>query len=164
MPEYHPVTKEITSLLAKHDMWFETFEHEPVRTSEEAAAIRPNYTLSQGAKALVMRVKKTKSQKFFVMLIMAADKKVDFAKVKSYYEAKDVRFALEEELREITNGVEPGGVPPFGNLFDLEVVVDPSLLVHEKIVFNAGDRSFSVGMYLKDYIELVKPKEVEITQ
>ena len=162
--EYHHVTTQITTLLESHHMWFETFEHEPVRTSEEAAATRPEYTLSQGAKALLVRVKKTKAEKFFALLVIAADKKGDFAKVKAHYGAKDVRFALPDELEEVTGGVEPGGVPPFGNLFGIPVLVDPSLLVHEKIVFNAGDRRFSVGMKLEDYMTLVEPTVVEITQ
>jgi len=53
-------------------------------------------------------------------------------------------------------------VPPFGNLFDIEVIVDPQLFENEKIVFNAGDKSFSVGMYSKDYLQLVDPQVVSI--
>jgi prolyl-tRNA editing enzyme YbaK/EbsC (Cys-tRNA(Pro) deacylase) len=60
-------------------------------------------------------------------------------------------------VKEITNGVLPGGVPPLGNLFGLEVYADNGLLGNEKIVFNAGDRSYSVAMRSKDYIDLVKP-------
>lgn len=35
--DYHPLTKQITDLLTKNNYWFETFQHEPVLTSEEAA-------------------------------------------------------------------------------------------------------------------------------
>ena len=38
--KHHPVAKQITDLLANNNCWFETFEHEPVRTSEEASKIR----------------------------------------------------------------------------------------------------------------------------
>ena len=66
-------------------------------------------------------------------------------------------------MAQLTNGVQPGGVPPFGNLFGLEVVVDPQLLQNEKIVFNAGDRSFSVGMKSADYQRIVAPRIATIT-
>ena len=63
----------------------------------------------------------------------------------------------------MTKGVLPGGVPPFGNLFDLEVIVDPKLLENEKIIFNAGDRCFSIAMKSKDYTTLISPTIVNIT-
>ena len=134
--KYHPVTKQITDLLQKNNFWFETFEHEPVRTSEEAAKIRTGYSLHQGAKAMIVRVKISEKHRKFVMLVLPADLRFDNAKVKDFFHAKDIRFATEEEVSEITKGVQPGGVPPFGNLFELEVVVDPKLLDNEKIVFN----------------------------
>ena len=59
-------------------------------------------------------------------------------------------------------GVEPGGVPPFGNLFALRVIADPTLFENEKIIFNAGDRGFSVAMRSEDYRRLVNPEVVEI--
>ncbi len=154
---YHPVVDQIISLLEERHFWFETFEHEPVRTSEEAAKIRSGYTLDQGAKALIVRVKYSSSDKKFVMLVVPGNVRFDKQKTSEYLKTKDIRFATEDEVSEITSGVELGGVPPFGNLFGLQVIVDPSLLQHEKIIFNAGDRRFSVAVYSKDYVTLVKP-------
>lgn len=156
--KYHPVVFQIVGLLEKNQLWFETFEHEPVRTSEEAANIRDGYDLSQGAKALLIRVKVTNSDKKFAMVVLPGDKRFSAEKVKQLFQAKDVRFATVAEVAEITNGVQPGGVPPFGNVFGLEVIVDPSLLQNEKIIFNAGDKSFSIGMKSSDYKSLVQPK------
>lgn len=156
--KYHKVTTQILDLLKANNIWFETFEHEPVRTSEEAAKIRDGYTLHQGAKALIVRVRISNANKKFVMLVFPGDLRFDNSKIKKLFNAKDVRFATEEEVLRLTDNVQPGGVPPFGNLFDLEVVVDPSLLQNEKIVFNAGDRSFSIGMKSIDYKMIVSPK------
>ena len=83
-------------------------------------------------------------------------------KVKKLFGAKDIRFATEEEVLALTNGVQPGGVPPLGNLFHLEVVTDQGVLDHEKIIFNAGDKRFSVAMKTEDYKTLVDPKVNEI--
>lgn len=155
------VTK-IVDLLKNGGYWFETFEHEPVRTSEEAGRVRTGYSQAQGAKAMIVRVKKSGTDKSFAMLVLPGDKRFDFDKVKQLFGARDIRFATEEEVVNITDGVLPGGVPPFGNLFGLPVVADPLLFENEKIVFNAGDRSFSVAMKSADYQKIVGPRVVEI--
>lgn len=156
LSNYHPVVSQILNLLQKKNLWHETFEHTPVRTSEEAAKIRVGYTLTQGTKALIVRVK-AGGKKFFVMLVIPGDKKFNSDKVKVLLHSKDIRFATEEEVINITDGVLPGGVPPFGNLFNIPVYLDPTVLENEKIIFNAGDRSFSIAMKSKDYLIMVNP-------
>ncbi len=162
LTKYHTAVTKIVDLLESGGYWLETFEHEPVRTSEEAAKVRTGYTLAQGAKAMIVRVKKSSADKFFAMLVLPGDKRFDADKVKQLFGAKDIRFATEEEVERITGGVEPGGVPPFGNLFGLEVVADPTLFENEKIIFNAGDRSFSVAMKSDDYRKIVGPRVADL--
>jgi len=153
---YHEVVSRVLNLLKANNCWYETFEHEPVRTSEEAAKTRPGYTLHQGAKAMI--VKAQRAQTRFVMLVLPADLRFDNSKVKLLLNARDLRFASEPEVLELTGGVQPGAVPPFGNLFQLDVVADPGLFANQRIVFNAGDRSFSVAMMAEDYKRIVDPK------
>jgi Ala-tRNA(Pro) deacylase len=161
--DYHKVASQIIELLKKNNVWFESFEHTPVRTSEEAAKIRTGYILHQGAKAIIVRVKVTNTNKKFAMLVVPGDLRFDNDKVKKVFNAKDIRFATEEEVATLTNGVQPGGVPPFGNLFGLEVLADPLLFENEKIIFNAGDKRLSVGIKSVDYRSLVNPRVVSIT-
>lgn len=161
--QYNKTVNEIKKLLTDNNSWFETFEHAPVRTSEEAAKIRKGYSLGQGAKAIIIRVKISGEGKKFVMLVIPGDLRFNNDKVKQLFNAKDIRFATEEEVADLTGGILPGGVPPFGNLFNLEVIVDPKLMENEKIVFNAGDRCFSIAMKREDYKKLVKPKIADIT-
>lgn len=156
--EFHQVTKQITDLLQENNCWFQTFEHAPVRTSEDAAKLRPGFSLHQGAKALIIRTKGPQKEKRFVMLVFPADLKFDAKKVKSILGIKDLSFATEEEVSSVTCGIQAGGVPPFGNLFKLDVLADESLFANEKIIFNAGDRSFSVAMKSEDYQKLVGPQ------
>jgi prolyl-tRNA editing enzyme YbaK/EbsC (Cys-tRNA(Pro) deacylase) len=154
---YHPVVEKIKRLLKENNIEFETFEHEAVRTSEEAAKVRTGYTIQQGAKALLVRVKISNQDKKFVMVVVPGDKRFDNQKLKNLFGAKDIRFATEPEVGEITGGVMPGGVPPFGNLFGLEVYVDNSLFNLERIIFNAGDKRYSIGMKSIDYKNVVNP-------
>lgn len=160
--KYHNITTQIKNILDNNNIWYETFEHEPVRTSEEASKVRHGYTIKQGAKAIIVRIKISSNDKRFVMLVVPGDLKFDSNKIKSLYNAKDIRFATEEEVHKITSGVLPGGVSPFGNLFKLEVIADKKLFDNEKIIFNAGDKRFSIGMNSQDYTTIVKPKIVDI--
>jgi len=159
---YHEVVSKILDSLRQNNCWFETFEHEPVRTSEEAAKTRPGYSLHQGAKAMIVKAKGTQTR--FVMRVLPADLRFDNSRLKVLLQAKDIRLATEHEVSELTGGVQPGAVPPFGNLFRLEVVADHKLFGNEKIVFNAGDRSFSVAMRAEDYKRIVDPQIASIAR
>ena len=162
--KYHPVVNQIIELIKKSSFWYESFEHAPVKTSEEAAKIRIGYTLQQGAKAMIVKVKKSPTDEKFAMLVLPGDLRFDNKKVKKLLQAKDICFATPEEIATVTNGVQVGGVPPFGNLFGIEVFADPQLFENEKIIFNAGDRSFSIAMKSVDYQTLVNPQIYPITK
>jgi prolyl-tRNA editing enzyme YbaK/EbsC (Cys-tRNA(Pro) deacylase) len=162
---YHPVVEKIVSLLKQHAVWFETFEHEPVRTSEEAAKVRTgDYGLKNGTKALIVKVTPKSGEEIYMMLIVSGDKRFDKKKVKAYLQHKDMRFATEEEVTSVTGGVQVGGVPPFGTLFGLRVIVDTSVFDNEKIIFNAGDKRFSIGMLARDFKKIVNPEIADIAQ
>jgi len=91
------------------------------------------------------------------MLVFPADTKFDSKLVKTAIQARSISFATEEEVSRLAEGVQVGGVPPFGNLFDLPVYADESLFGNEEIIFNAGDRSFSIAMKSSDYRDIVRP-------
>ena len=72
-------------------------------------------------------------------------------------DVKKIRFVTEQELSELTGGIQRGGVPPFGHLFGLQTYLDETLLKHHKIIFNAGDRRVSIAVFLKDYLAVEQP-------
>lgn len=153
----HDIFHQILDVVKKDGCWHESFEHgETVRTSEEAAALRPGYTLAEGAKALIVRIKIPNQGKSFVMAVLPGDKKFDSKKLKLAAGANDLRFATEAEVAELTSGVQPGGVPPFGNLFGIKVFADNGIFLNEKIIFNAG-RDVSIAIKSADYKTLVHP-------
>ena len=166
MTDYHKTVELIKELLNQNNVNYKTFEHEAVRTSEEAAAIRPEYTLAQGAKALIVRIKKKgvpkEEEKQFVQMVVPGDAKFDPKKARAELNAKDIRFATEAEVIELTDGVQPGGVPPFGILWGLPVFVEETLLNNDEIIFNAGDKRYSIAMPSSDYVKVVEPSVVAV--
>jgi len=160
--KYHPVVQKIKELLESRQIKYDYFEHEPVRTSEEASKIRPGYTLKQGAKALVVKLYLRGGEEKFVMLVVPGDARLNSKKVKKLFDAKDLRFATEEEVGDITSGVQVGGVPPFGSLFGLQIYMDPQVEQNERIVFNAGDRRVSIALACADYVLVEHPIMTEL--
>jgi Ala-tRNA(Pro) deacylase len=130
--------------------------HAPVYTSEEAAAVR-GVALCTGAKALVV-----KAGEEFLLLVVPADRKLDSKKARTGLGVKSMRFASKEEVEQLT-GLEPGSIPPFGSLFGLKSHCDPALGLNERINFNAGDHSISIGMSYSDYVTVEGPVMVEMT-
>jgi Ala-tRNA(Pro) deacylase len=124
--------------------------HEPVFTSEQAAAAR-GVPLGSGAKALVV-----KAGEKFVMLIVPADRKLDSKKARASLGVKAIRFATKEEVLDLT-GLQPGSIPPFGSLFNLSTYVDPALAEHPSINFNAGDHAISIQMTHADFLKAEQP-------
>lgn len=160
--EYHSVVQRLIELLESHKVVFESFEHEPVRTSEEAAKIRPGYTLKQGTKALIVKLYLRGGVEKYVMLVVPGDARFDSKKVKKLFDAKDLRFATEEEVAQVTGGVQVGGVPPFGSLFGLETTMDPHVKENERVIFNAGDRKVSVAIKVSDFILAESPRVADL--
>src|SRR4051812_10390975 len=126
---------------------FTVLRHEPVYTSEEAAAVRGT-PLSSGAKALVV-----KAGDRFVLLVLPADRKLDSRRAREALAARSVRFASKEEVERLTS-LQPGSIPPFGSLFNLPTYCDPALGDNPSINFNAGDHAISVQMSYDTFLAL----------
>jgi Ala-tRNA(Pro) deacylase len=144
------VFERINAWLQEQGIPFTVLRHEPVYTSEQAAAVRGT-PLSSGAKALVV-----KAGERFVLLVLPADRKLDSRRARDGLGAKALRFASREEVEKLT-GLQPGSIPPFGSLFGLPTYCDPALAENPSINFNAGDHSISVQMGHADYVQVEKP-------
>jgi Ala-tRNA(Pro) deacylase len=137
----------LVSLLREEGADFRVTQHEPVTTSAEAAAVRGT-DLRSGAKAMLV-----KSKSGLVLVVLAADRKVDWKQLAPLVGGKGARFATGDELREAT-GLSKGAVPPFGGLFGLRTIYDAGLLDVESVNFNAGSHTDSIAMSRADLIRI----------
>jgi Ala-tRNA(Pro) deacylase len=91
------------------------------------------------------------------MAVVPASFKVDLLKLKKYLGADTVEVAAEADFREHFPDCETGAMPPFGNLYGMEVFADSSLAVDKEIAFNAGSHRELVRMAFADFRGLVNP-------
>jgi Ala-tRNA(Pro) deacylase len=148
MPE--AVTERLLGLLVDGNADYEIMRHAPVRTSEEAAAIRGT-PAEHGAKALVFQ-----ADDRTVLLVLQGTRRMDNRAFKRAYGVKNLRLLPSEDLTALT-GLEPGAVPPFGRLLGFPTYADERLLSLPRIAFNAGSRSVSVVLATADYVRLEQP-------
>ena len=150
------VFEQLHGWLTRQGVPFTVLRHEPVFTSEQAAAVRGT-PLASGAKALVV-----KAGDDFLLLVVPADRKLDSKKARTALGVKAMRFASREEVQERT-GLQPGSIPPFGSLFNLPTFCDPALADNPSINFNAGDHAISIQMTYADYVRAERPTLASFT-
>jgi Ala-tRNA(Pro) deacylase len=83
---------------------------------------------------------------------------VDFRKLAKVAGVKKTELAGEEDMTKVFPGAEVGAEPPFGNLYNLDTVVEEHLAAEPEIVFQAGTHTDTVKLKYADYAKLVKPK------
>ncbi len=76
--------------------------------------------------------------RYFVMTVLPSTWRVDVKRLQDALEVRDVRLATEVEIANLFPDCQVGTMPPFGNLYGVEVYVDQLLTEDESIVFEAG--------------------------
>ena len=91
------------------------------------------------------------------MVVVPATSMVDFNKLKAAVGAKSIELASESEFKDRFPSCEVGAMPPFGNLFNMKVLVDTTLAEDKEFAFNAGTHHELIRLPYADYERLVKP-------
>jgi Ala-tRNA(Pro) deacylase len=91
------------------------------------------------------------------MAVLPASKQVSLSAFARATNSKDVTLASEDEFKNRFPDCETGAMPPFGNLYGLQVYADSSLANGREIAFNAGSHLELVKLPYGDFERLVKP-------
>jgi len=98
-----------------------------------------------------------------VMAVLPASFKLILESLKEFAGATRVELASEKEFRDLFPGCEVGAMPPFGNLYGLDVFVSESLAEDEEIAFNAGSHTELIKLSYADFQRLVRPMVAKIS-
>ena len=146
-----PVTK-LKEYLDSHNIRYITVKHSTAYTAQEIAA-SAHISGKELAKTVMVKLDGK-----MAMAILPASYKVDFDRLKEATSANHIELAREHEFKDMFPGCTIGAMPPFGNLFGLDVYVAETLAEDEEIAFNAGSHSELIKMAYKDFERLAKPK------
>jgi len=145
------IQKRLKDYLEKNQVRYEGGVHEPVYTSQEIAA-----SMHVPGKELA-KVVMVKADGKMVMLVLPASYRVETKKLKKVMKCKRSVISKEKDFEELFPDSEVGAMPPFGNLYNLEVWVDQVLTEDEFIVFQAGSHVETLKIKYSDYARLVNP-------
>ena len=146
-----PVEK-LKSFLDQNGVRFVTIKHSNAYTSQEIAA-SAHVSGREFAKTVMVRIDDK-----MAMAVLPASHQIDFGLLRDIFRGKTVTLATEAQFTGDFPGCEPGAMPPFGNLYGMEVYVEEILTADREIAFNAGSHSEIVRLSYEDFSRLVKPK------
>lgn len=146
------IRNEIIRILKDQELNYRHLQHEATPTSEDSARIR-NTRIEEGVKALILRGKTSKKN---YQLNIPAHLKLDMKAV-SELVGERCEFEAPETIQE-RFGLGVGGVPPFGQLLNLETFFDERIRDQEWAAFNCGLQTESIVMKSNDLIKAVDPK------
>jgi Ala-tRNA(Pro) deacylase len=143
--------QRIEDCLREHEVPYEVHLHPVAFTTQEVAA--SEHIPGKMVTKVVMIV----ADQRMVMLVVPAHERINLPEVAHMLGASEVRKAKEREFAPFFQDCEVGAMPPFGNLYGLEVCVDRTLADQETIHFNAGNHTETISVKYADYARLVNP-------
>ena len=146
-----PVNK-LKEYLDTQQVKYVVINHSPAFTAQEIAA-----SAHVRGKELAKTVVVTLDGRM-AMAVLPASRKISFDLLCQAAGADNVQLASEQAFRDMFPGCEVGAMPPFGNLYDMDVYASKSLAEDEEIVFNAGSHTELIRLAYKDFKRLVQPK------
>jgi Ala-tRNA(Pro) deacylase len=150
-------SKKLKEFLDTNNVKYVSISHSSAYTAMEIAALAhvPGKDL---AKTVMIKINGHMS-----MVVLPATHMIKMDLLKKVVGNNNVRLATEQEFKDKFPDCEVGAMPPFGNLYDMDVYASLALKDDEEIVFNAGTHTELIKLSYKDFETLVKPKVAEIS-
>lgn len=138
--------------LREHEVDFRTWTHPRAITAQEVAA-SAHVRGREMAKPVMVKIDQR-----LAMVVVAASERVHMGRLKELTGAHEVVLASESDFVDRFPDCELGAMPPFGNLFGLEVFVSDTLASDQHIAFNAGSHTEVMQLAYSDFARLTQPQ------
>ncbi len=150
--------KKLKEHLDSQKIKYVTISHSPAFTAMEVAesAHVPGRAL---AKTVMVKLDGR-----MAMAVLPSTRKVDLELLRESVGVGDAQLATETEFRSLFPDCETGAMPPFGNLYGLDVYVSPNLAEDNQIAFNAGSHTEVMWLSYRDFERLVCPKAARMSE
>ena len=149
--------KKLKDFLDSQRVKYITITHSPAYTAQEIAASAHIHGKDL-AKTVMF-----KADGKLAMAVVPASHKVRLEHLRSMVGAKDFQLASEQDFGDQFPDCDIGAMPPFGNLYDVDVFVSETLSQDKDIAFNAGSHTELIQLPYKDFERLVHPKVARIS-
>jgi Ala-tRNA(Pro) deacylase len=147
--------QKLKEFLDSHKIKYVTIRHSLAYTAQEIAA-SAHIAGKELAKTVMVKIDDK-----MAMAVLPASFQISFDLLRKAAGASKVQLANEQEFRSMFPESELGAMPPFGNLYGMEVFADESLSQDDEIAFNAGSHTELIKLAYRDFERLVKPKSAK---
>ncbi|MFE8069449.1 YbaK/EbsC family protein [Marinobacteraceae bacterium S3BR75-40.1] len=146
------ISPKLKEYLDSNAVKYQSLPHEPAADAARTAHVA-HVPGREFAKAVIV-----KANGRLTMAVVPATDHVHVKELKQALGAADLELADEDEIRAAFPDCEVGAMPPFGNLYGMEVFVNEHLREDDSIVFNAGSHDEALRMSYQDFDRLVHPQ------
>jgi Ala-tRNA(Pro) deacylase len=148
----------LQEFLNSNHVAYDTMKHPHAFTAQETA-MRANLDPHGMVKTVMVKL-----DGHLAMAVLPADEWLDVAKLRQVSGAREVALASESDFKDRFPECEVGAMPPFGNLYRMEVYAAESLADANSMAFNSGSHRELVRMKWDDFERLVHPRVVQLTR
>ena len=149
--------KKLKEFLDKENIKYVSIVHSTAYTAQEVAA-SAHITGRELAKTVIVQLDGE-----MAMAVLPANRKIILQDLREVTGSDQVKFVAEEDFKKRFPDCETGAMPPFGNLYGMEVFVSEQLAEDDHIAFNAGTHTEVMRLAYPDFARLVKPKVARFT-
>ena|SRR5579871_945376 len=154
----HTAKDRLQAYLRDNGVCFTLRYHAPAFTAQDVAACE-HISGDELAKPVLVIADGQR-----LMLVLPASYLVNLTRVAATLGVSQVHLADEAELKRTFADCEVGALPPFGNLYGLNVYVDQSITRDKHIEFRAGTHTDTIGIEYVDYARLVRPTVLDFAR
>ena len=150
--------KKLKAFLDENNVKYLTVRHSSAYTAQEIAA-SAHVSGKEFAKTVIIKIDGK-----MAMAVLPASYQLNFKLLHDIFGTQQVTLATEAEFIYAFPDCELGAMPPFGNLYDMEVFVAESLAEDREIAFNAGSHTEMIKLRYSDFEGLVHPQVFRFSQ
>jgi Ala-tRNA(Pro) deacylase len=142
------IAGSVQNYLRFEGVQYELITHERTRDSTHSAHAA-HIPGDQLAKCVMLE-----DSQGYLMAVLPATHKVDLGAVRRHLN-RMLGLATSDGLAGLFKDCEPGAIPPLGEAYGIETIVDESLIGSQDIYFEAGDHVALVRVTGNDFLRLM---------
>lgn len=143
--------KKLKQFLEDRGVKYASIEHSPAYTASVVAK-SAHISGSDFAKTVIVKIEAE-----MAMVVLPAHRKIVLSELRELLASDRVELASEDEFINRFPDCELGAMPPFGNIYGMNVYLEHSLTKYPEIAFNAGTHREVIKMSTNEYLRLADP-------
>ena len=148
--------KQLKEFLDSNNIKYVSIKHSLAYTAQEIAS-SSHIPGKEMAKVVIVKINDK-----MAMVVLPSYEQIDFKLLRKACGTNTVELAHEREFKDMFPECEAGAMPPFGNLYGMDVFVSEGIAENKEIAFNAGSHTELIKLTYKDFEQLVHPTVVKL--